>query len=230
MYLKQIFNTKKIIPLVLFVAFPALLFYSISLLTLNTAGFKILEILRDPAQQTGQSSFLGFVSNIGVWLWVSSAAICFFIVAAGKLAVKDGYRTMLVLIGILSMLLAIDDFFMIHDRYLSQRVCVPFYAAFVGILLVRYHKKILEIDGFSFLLAGLLLAMSVFTDLTQRYNPLGYTASQIFEEGFKFVGGATWLYFSSLVAVHSLLPPPATDQLKDNLVEEKIGLDEVLNG
>ncbi|MRU16666.1 hypothetical protein FDP25_14590 [Roseovarius sp. A21] len=56
---------------------PAFVFFVTSLSILSLAGFGLVEILRDPAQLTEQSSFLGFLSNVGSWLWVSAAAICF---------------------------------------------------------------------------------------------------------------------------------------------------------
>ena len=186
---------------ILFAGVPALLFYGFSLVGLWTAGFDLIEVLRDPAQQSGQSSFLGFVSNIGVWLWVSSAAILFYsTITTGDLVTKGGQRELLFLVGILSTILAVDDFFMIHDRYINQKICYLTYAVCAGFLLIRHYKTIIEIEGFAFLLAGLLLALSILTDLTQNHIPLHYSYVQVFEEGFKFIGGAIWLYFSFRIA------------------------------
>ena len=83
MQLLQIFETRKLIIAMLCVVLPALLFYAVSILVLTDAGFKLWQILRDPAQQSGASSFLGFVTTIGIWLWVSSAAICCFSLLSG---------------------------------------------------------------------------------------------------------------------------------------------------
>ncbi len=204
-YFRQIFIQERILRYVYFACIPALLFYSLSLLGLSSSGFEIIEILRDPAQQSGQSSFLGFLSNVGVWLWVSSAAICFFSTLTYKSVANGRHKELLFLVGMLSMILAIDDFFMIHDRYVNQNICYLTYAVIAGSLLVRHYKEIIEIDGFSFLLAGLLLALSILTDLIQGYIPLRYAYTQVLEEGFKFVGAATWLYFSYCIAsFHSL--------------------------
>ncbi len=204
---RQIFIRDKILRYIFFACIPALLFYNFSLLCLSYLGFGIIEVLRDPAQQSGQSSFLGFLSNIGIWLWVSSVAICFFSALTYKFITTGRHKELLFLVGMFSMILAIDDFFMLHDRYVDQNLCYLMYAFFAGTLLVRHHKEILEIDGFSFLLAGLLLALSIFTDLIQEHIPLKYAYVQVFEEGFKFVGAATWLYFSYCIAsFHPLYP------------------------
>lgn len=197
--LKQIFTPEKILRYVFIAGIPSLLFYGLSLIGLSSAGFSFIEIIMDPAQQSGQSSFLGFLSNIGIWLWISSASICFFSILTYKFVDNDKYKELLFLVGMLSIILAIDDFFMIHDRYVNQIICYLVYAFCAGALLVRHYKKIIEIDGFSFFLAGSLLALSILTDLVQSYIPLKYVYVQIFEEGFKFVGAATWLYFSCCI-------------------------------
>jgi hypothetical protein len=208
-HLKKTFITKKMLRCILFAGVPAVLFDGFSVVGLRTAGFDLIEILRDPAQQNGQSSFLGFVSNIGVWLWVSSAAILFYSTTTGGLVAKCGQRELLLLVGVLSTVLAVDDFFMIHDRYVNQKICYLTYAVYAGFLLIRHYKTIIEIEGFAFLLACLLLALSILTDLSQNHIPLSYSYVQVFEEGFKFVGGAIWLYFSFRIASFRATPSRA---------------------
>ena len=205
-YVKQIFGREKIVRYIIFACIPALLFYSLSLVILSRFGFETMQILRDPAQQSGASSFLGFLSNIGVWLWVSSAAICFFSVLSNRTVTNNGGSELLSLAGALSIILALDDFFMIHDRYISQWICYLVYVVFATALLARHYKKIIEVDGFAFLLAGCLLASSISTDFSQRFTSINYESLQLFEEGFKFVGGATWLYFVYRIASFQSLP------------------------
>ena len=57
---------------------PALGFYVVAVGVMSVGGFSLVEILRDPAQQTQTSSFLGFVSSIGTWLWLSAAVFLLF--------------------------------------------------------------------------------------------------------------------------------------------------------
>ena len=197
---KQIFVSKELKRYIFVAAIPALLFYSFSLAGLMFKGFGIMEILRDPAQLSGQSSFLGFLSNIGIWLWISSAAICFFTALNIDSADNDKRKELLFLAGMLSLMLAVDDFFMIHDRYVSQKICYLTYAVCAVTLLIRHYKTIIEIDGVAFLLAGLLLALSILTDLSGNHIPLKYRYVQVFEEGFKFIGVTSWLYFNCRVA------------------------------
>ena len=200
--ISEIFIQKRIKQCIIYAVIPAILFYIISLFSLRSAGFTVKEILRDPAQQLDSSSFLGFLSNIGVWLWVSAAAICFFTVLAKKSIASKQLKELLMLVGFFSLLLAVDDFFLIHDRYIHQKIMFLGYALLASALLLRHYKTIINIDGFSFLLAGFLLALSILTDLTQYQIPLEYHQVQIFEEGFKFLGAASWLYFCSQAASH----------------------------
>lgn len=181
---------------------PALIFYGVSILVLDSAGFTLKEMLRDPATQLNFSSFLGFVSNIGIWLWVSSVALCCYSLVTCRLRSASGSTELVILLGLLSLLLAVDDFFLLHERYVHQKGIFLFYAVCALTLLVRHYRKIIEIDGFSFLLAGFLLAVSVFIDMKQRKIPLDYAQVQLIEDGCKFVGAAIWLFFCGQVALH----------------------------
>lgn len=193
--LKQVLVKEKILGSAIFALIPALLFFAGALFLLHRAGYANSEILGDAAQATKQSSLLGFVSNIGFALWISAAAICFFSAKTAGAAIEKSHQQLLFIVGMLTTLLAVDDFFLIHDRYINQKICYLFYAVFMMVLLGRYFKKIVEIDGFAFLFAGFLLASSIFTDYLQNHLTFGYDNIQLFEEGFKFTGIAVWLYF-----------------------------------
>ena len=188
------------------VVLPALLFYGVSIFVLTGSGFTLREILRDPAQQSGASSFLGFVSNIGVWMWVSTTAICAFSLIVGASSGRHRHSELMVLLGLLSLLLAVDDFFLLHERYVYQKGIFLFYAIVALSLLVRHYRSIVAVDGFAFLLSGMLLASSIIIDLKQRKIPMDYAHVQVIEEACKFVGAALWLYFCARVGADRLKP------------------------
>ncbi|MBX2879234.1 MAG: hypothetical protein KTR32_04835 [Granulosicoccus sp.] len=183
-----------------------LIYVAITGLMLLT-GFDMDQILRDPAQYHQESSLIGLVSNLGVWFWVASATLALF----GAMAIRrtnsvdDG--NLFLLLGVLSLLLAIDDLYMIHDRFIDERICYAVYALILIAALVRHHREILQVNPTAFLAAGTLMGLSLFTDLVQNYIPVGYWTTQAFEEGFKFCGGAAWLYFI-VQLVSSLYPDP----------------------
>ncbi|CAQ79604.1 oxidase [Aliivibrio sp. SR45-2] len=196
--IRQIFEPKKIMLYFVFAFIPAILFYALSLVGLHQAlGFTPMQVLRDLAQQTEVHSFLGFLSNIGVWFWISSLAVAYF----SAIYLHSGkHRRLLILMGMLASILAVDDFFLIHDRYVNQYICYFFYVVVALALLAFHFKDIVEIDGFAFLVAGGLLAGSIATDVIQGYLPFGYEVTQVFEEGCKFIGAASWLYFTCTAA------------------------------
>lgn len=100
-------------------------------------------------------------------------------------------------------MLGVDDFFLIHDRYVSQLYCYGAYAVCALAMLLRHFMTIVAIDGFAFLLAGTLLASSILTDLSQPNASLDYQFLQVLGEGFKFAGTAAWLYFTGRAAAFS---------------------------
>lgn len=205
LHLKEIFNKKSILQSILIPIIPSLIFYVASLEVLKHRGFTIKEIIKEAPQITKTSSFLGFLSNIGVWIWISSAAICFFTVIKNNPKITRLHKELLSLLGSFSILLAIDDFFMIHDRYVEQEICYSIYALLAIAILIRHNKMIIRIDGLAFLLAGSLLASSIFIDLIQSRIPFEKYFVQSIEEGFKFLGIATWLYFNYRAASYTKL-------------------------
>lgn len=198
--LERLLQPAKIIRCLQFALVPALLVYATSVLVLSGLGFDTVQILRDPAQISGQNSFWGFVSSIGVWLWVAAVAICGFALSGQGQVKTPSQRELLWFIGVFSLMLAVDDYFLIHDRYVSQRICFLLYALCAGAMLLRHYRTILNIEPFGYLLACGLLACSIFADLTQKRWGISYEAVQVIEEGCKFLGGAVWLYFCSRVA------------------------------
>ena len=200
--LRAILVRDNIRAIMLYCCLPALVFFLISMAIMTASGFTILEVLRDPAQQTEQSPFLGFLSDIGSWLWISAAAICFARALSHEVAGQNTHKLLLKMVAWFSLVLAIDDFFMIHDEYIAEGLLIPLYAIFVIYLLVRFHRLIIQIDGAAFVLAGAFLASSVVVDAVQEVIPVPYPLSQMLEEGFKFLGAAAWVYFCYRLAAH----------------------------
>ena len=194
-YLTQIFSLSNLKRVTYFAVLPALAFFLVSLLALRAAGFTIMEILRDPAQQMEVSGFLGFLSNLGIWLWVGAAAIGFFAFRTGTFTGNDKRRELLGLTVVLSLMLASDDLFMLHDYYIRLRYCLLAYALLTGIMVLRHHKLIVKIEAVAFTLMVFFLGLSVMVDAVQLHLPLPYDYTQVLEEGFKFLGMASWLYF-----------------------------------
>lgn len=200
----QTFNFRRITRCFLLAVIPGGLCYTFLLVVLTTSGFTPIQAIRDSAQQTETSSWLGLISNIGVLLMVSAAVICFFSLSVRSRTNSNKQRECLLLIGLFSAFLAIDDFFLLHDRYINERLIYIAYAFCLVALLCRHVSRISKVDASAFLIAGGLLALSVLTDVVQSKIPFSNMHVQVFEEGFKFMGMATWLYFSHRMAASYL--------------------------
>ena len=198
--LKQALNVKQIRRCILYAVLPAVLLYGVVIRLMVASGFRVIEAIRDPAQQTDTSSWLGLISNLGVLLMVATAVICFFVISVKSLAIRKTKRECLLLMGLLSAFLALDDFFLLHDRHLGEGFCYFMYAFCLSMLLYRHFETIMKVDGVAFLIAGGLLGLSIGTDVFQSDLPFPDEPIQFFEEGFKFIGMATWLYFSYQMA------------------------------
>jgi hypothetical protein len=112
-----------------------------------------------PAIRTLQFSQLRF-QHRGQDVGVIVAICCFSLLCGGPRSPRANTE-LLVLLAMLSLLLAMDYFFLLHERYVYQKGIFLFYAICALSLLVRHYRWIIKNDGFAFLLAGMLLAFLV---------------------------------------------------------------------
>ena len=174
---------------------PALLVYVLALWLSAAAGIRTQLVIRDLAQTCDTALGVGLLSNIGYLLWISAAAIALFAGLSGVLAIRGRVRQLLVSGGLFSLLLCIDDMFLLHDRYIGSTFLYSLYAIFALLILFRFRPQVRALGGGSFLLAVVFLGASVVIDQLQEVIPVPYTTLQLFEEGAKFLGIATWLAF-----------------------------------
>jgi len=174
---------------------PALFVYVLALWLSAAAGIRTQLVIRDLAQTCDTAMGVGLLSNIGYLLWISAAAIALFAGLSGVLAIRGRVRQLLISGGLFSLLLCIDDMFLLHDRYVGSAFLYSLYAIFALLILFRFRAQVSALGGGSFLLAVALLGTSVVIDQLQEVIPVPYTTLQLFEEGAKFLGIATWLAF-----------------------------------
>ncbi|MCP9792108.1 oxidoreductase [Vulcanococcus limneticus Candia 3F8] len=184
-----------LVPLLRLALLPALLVYVLALWLSGAAGIEAELVLRDLAQTCKYPLGVGLLSNLGYLLWMAAAAIAFFGALSGVTGARGRHRQLLLLGGGFSLLLALDDMFLLHDRYIGANFLYALYAVFAVALLLRYRSLVPALGGLSFLAAVVLLGSSVLVDEIQSLLPFRYELTQLFEEGFKFLGIAAWLYF-----------------------------------
>ena len=129
-------------------------------------------------------------------MWSVSASIALFSSLSGLIQKREK-SDFLFLGGILSFLLCIDDFFLLHDKYIGPDFLYVTYSILGIYILIKFRKVILDIDFLPFIVSVVFLALSVaFDKIIQGIFPENYINLQLFEEGFKFIGIVCWMNFS----------------------------------
>ena len=144
-------------------------------------NIKLSLVIRDLAQTCGYPIGVGMISNIGILLWGSAASICFFVAFA-----ENKHKEISKLLkfgGIFSSLLCIDDFFLLHDRYVGPDFLNLTYLAISIFLLVRFRMILKKIGIFNLVISILFLGLSIFFDgvIQQIFNQ-SYELTQLIEE------------------------------------------------
>ncbi len=185
---------------IFFSVFPSLIIYILILLYTSSNGIEPGLVLRDLLQTCNVSIGVGMISNLGVLLWSGASAITFFTLHSN--IIKDNsYRKILNIGCFFSVLLCLDDLFLLHDmQQLNQDILYTIYIFLALYLLINFKKLIVKIDPILFLSTIFLLGMSIISDVFQDFLPINYNTVQIFEEGFKFTGISCWVFFWSKVS------------------------------
>ena len=178
---------------------PSLIAYAMAIKLSAMAGIKGILVIRDLAQTCNSALGVGLISNLGYLFWTATASIALFTVYSTPTVIQYKSRELLLCGGWFSLILCIDDMFLLHDRYIGQTFLYSLYALFAFLIVFRFRQQLLKTGGEIFILALTLLALSVVTDKFQNdligILPVKYERLQIFEEGVKFLGISAWLYF-----------------------------------
>ncbi len=183
---------------------PSLIVYICILVFTSAAGIETGLVLRDLLQTCDYPIGVGMLSNLGILLWAAASAITLFS-SISLLVQNRPYRKLLIIGGLLSLLLCLDDLFLLHDKQqINQDILYTAYIILGLFLLLKFSKLIKEIDIIAFFASTSLLALSIISDIFQDFFPISYQTVQIIEEGFKFVGIACWLYFWSKASIKTI--------------------------
>lgn len=153
-------------------------------------------LTRDPL--SGKPAYLGLLSQVGILVWAASAATC--LLAAGVLRGAPESRFLLGA-GSLSLVLCLDDAFLLHDEVLplvgvSEGLIYATYLGLVAMFLVAFRRQILRGQYPVLVLALAFLGVSVVCDAWG----LPWLDPYLLEDGTKFAGIAMWTAFFSTVA------------------------------
>jgi hypothetical protein len=170
---------------------------ALAVLTSVRTSVPIAIFLRDPSVTLGGDPLTGALSSLGVLVWCVAAGICFFTRAILPRAQgHDAMRPFLFWSGLITSVLLLDDFFLLHDallpRYLglSEKVVFLGYGIVTAWYLLRFRRIVLGF-GYTVLFVALVcFALSILIDAFASRWPSPWRI--LFEDGFKLLGIVSW--------------------------------------
>lgn len=177
----------------------------------RATGDPVANFTRDFFSTAQVPIYTGIVSNVGIFMWGVTAALCLF--ALGSMADSGGrgaLRRWLLATALVSTILMLDDFFMLHEWVvprltgLDEKVVMGTYMVGFAAYLAAFHRSIRESDPGLFVVALALLGASVGMDLIEPEDAAAWR--YLVEEGFKLLGIGAWLGFFIEVARRAVSP------------------------
>jgi len=180
----------------LFVSVASAFFLGVVLVIHFWKGVRIHDLTSDPLLVMGGASYIGFLSQIGIFFWAASAAVCFFAasVVSGEPSVR--MKSFFFASGLLSLFLGLDDVFQLHDEFfpsigVPEKITYASYVGFTLLWLIQFRPIILITEylllGTAFLFFSLSIALDVVT--------IHLNAHYFFEDGAKLIGIISWLTY-----------------------------------
>jgi hypothetical protein len=170
---------------------------AVAVLTSVRTGVPIAFFVRDPSVTLRGDPLTGALSNLGALVWCVAAGICFFTRAILPRAQgHDPMRPFLFWSGLITSVLLLDDFFLLHDalipRYLglSEKLIFLSYGMVTAWYLLRFRRIVLGSEYAVLFVALVGFALSILIDAFQSRWPSPWRI--LFEDGFKLLGIVSW--------------------------------------
>lgn len=186
-------------------------------LALSTIDVSPRLLFADPAAFVGEPFYLGMFSALSVIAWTAGASFA----AIGAMLAKGRPRILCALLAGLSVWLALDDQFMLHES-VGPSIGIPqqaFFATYAGAVLaiaIGFRGLILRGSPLLTIAALSMLALSVAIDvMSDRSIYFAAPSLIVVEDGAKWIGAMLWAaWIASLVLRLVQLPlariePPA---------------------
>jgi len=184
---------------------PVLALLFVTVIAARYTHTPVSSLTRDMAAIAHVHPLIGVVSNVGILLWCATAAICLF--ARGLLRERGRHAEagFLMWTGLLTVVLLVDDLFMIHEYiapvhfHVNEKVVLAAHACLAGAYLLR-HRQLILASNYQLLAAAMaLFAASILVDVMDAHGwwSLG-------EDGFKVLGIASWFGYHAGRARHWL--------------------------
>ena len=186
---------------------PLLVVLGAALLLTSTTEVTVRQLTQDPTTVLGGPFYVGALSNLGNVLWAAAATVCLLTALALRSLIDAGWRRFMLVSGIFTTVLLVDDLLLVHDEILPRYAGISgeLYgiAYVVGMLayLGGFRRRIAETNWTLLLAALVCFGVSIVVDLgSSRLSEIVAPSIVILaEDGTKILGIGTWLaYFVSV--------------------------------
>lgn len=198
----------------------ALLFIGVGILSRVVDDASLAFFLRDIVATGDLPFFAGFVSQVEMILWSASLTVCLFglILLDHQNKHLPGPRRLLLQGGLLTGMLLLDDIFLFHEEiapeylHIGENFVILLYLGMGITFVVSNWPEIRSSEYLILSIAIFLFASSIFLDAipVEEYD-LRYFWEQLkifLEDGFKFAGITTWLFYFVRYSAQKIGEPP----------------------
>jgi hypothetical protein len=197
--------------------FPGVALLAGAVIFSGLTGASMRTLLQDATTVLEAPFYVGALSLLGIILWTAGAAVCLFTASRLRATTSAAWRTFLLVSGIFTSLLLVDDAFLLHDEILPVHAGISgelyglFYVAAMVAYLVTFRQAIALSNYVLLFVALVLFAISSATDLaSSRLSEVIESRLVVLaEDGTKLLGIGTWLAYFVSVAGSALARPGA---------------------
>lgn len=162
---------------------------------------------RDVFSVTKVPPIVGFLSNLGAFVWCAALSVIMFSIYCSKNSASVRMLGFLYLSAVLTGWILLDDFFQMHD-YWFILIGINENDAYIGLAIVLilyiviFFRIIIKTNYILFLLALTFLFFSFVFDIIQHFYGFGKTGGRWYvflEDAPKWIGACFWAsyYFST---------------------------------
>jgi hypothetical protein len=176
---------------------PSLVFLLLIFIIGLNVGIPIEDFTRDPNAVTEVNPFIGAVSQVGLFLWSFTAAVCLFMVYIARKQKNKRIKNFFLFSAVITLVLLLDDAFLLHEvvfpDYLaiSQKVVYGSYVLLIAYYLFSQRNVIFKTNLAVLFIAFTFFGLSVFFDVAVKTIP----HQTLYEDGFKLLGIVSWLIY-----------------------------------
>ena len=202
------------LPALLVMYIPAAIFIVVLFIVYLTLDIPFSTFVEDPAASLKYSGLSGIVSNVGILFQSSAAAVSIF----GYLLLKrrggaNGSGSFLLSFGLFAALLAIDDFFLVHEAVgdalagafgfsdsIGEGLTFAVYVVLFLFIVIKNRDVVLQSEYLLLCGAIILFCLSTLIDLSEvaftfESGTIGNKIFRIGEEIIKFFAIITWAVY-----------------------------------